>query len=701
MIQSKYEWNVLSPSITKDKDIFPVILKNRQIADLYEFFHRGKESLHHPSLLKDIEIAKSRIIQAIASNQKIVVFGDYDCDGITSTSVMVRALTKLGANVEFDVPDRFLDGYGLNQKAVQEMIENSVSLVITVDNGITCIEEVKTLKAAGIDTIITDHHEPKHELPDAFAIIHPKCSETYPFKELAGVGVAYKLATYLLEDDFDEVLDLVMIGTIADMMPLVDENQAIVNLGMEVLRHTKNIGLRKIVQHSHLDILNETAIAFKIAPKINSSGRMNKAKDAVSLLTTQSESEASRLIIEIEQNHLNRKDLTDEAYLLCEGLLNSTDTVLVVASEDLHEGIIGICAQKLVEKYQKTTCVIYIDEAGIGKGSMRAFGEDNALELLSKSEKYLSRFGGHAQAAGLQLPKEHIDAFRKRLNEMAKSSHKPTLQIDMEVQLRDVQIKTVLELEEYSFFTAKFLLRQLVIKNKQKMSEKHTKLMVSDGVKQYDAVLFNSTEYYYALNIGDQVDIVGGLSVNTWKNNQRLQIMIKDLACHHQQFLDFRAPKFFFEAKEEIILGNNACIINDEVILSSSEPIESLLNKSTIWITPASMLLDLHKYSTRAGLLELYRLLQSQKTITISQLLTKLHIHPLLLKSLLDVFAELNLITLSDDVITYCPTFLKQDLETSKAFQDLKAKQLFINQLYTIETQQLTKWFQKYMEEHS
>ncbi len=698
MIFPKYDWQILTEGLVPDKDIFKHILRNRQIDDLYEFFHRGKEALHDASLLGDIAKAKSRILQAIAANERIVIYGDYDCDGITSVSVLMRALSKLQANVSFDLPDRFQDGYGLNLKAAQEMIHSHVSLVITVDNGITCVEEVKLLQQSGIDVIITDHHEPKKDIPEAFAIIHPKLSATYPFKELAGVGVAYKLASYLLEEDLDDLYDLVMIGTIADMMPLVDENQALVNLGMLALRNTKNLGLKKIIQHSHLDQINETAVAFKIAPKINSSGRLNKAKDAVMLLITTSESEASRLILEIEQNHIQRKDLTDDAYLLCESLLREDDRVIVVASEELHEGIIGICAQKLVEKYQKTTCVIYIDEQGLGKGSMRAFGDDNALELLSKNEDLLSRFGGHGQAAGLQIQKEHIPLFQKRLNQSTKSTVKPLLKVDMEVKISDVHIKTILELESYSFFTAKFVLRQLTVKGKQKMSDKHTKLLVSDGLKQYDAVMFNSTEYYYLVNIGDQIDIVGGLSVNTWKNVQRLQIMIKDLACHHQQFYDFRNPQLYFEASNEISMDRYGQIINDEVLLELSTFEPTLQSENAWWITPSHMILDLHKYTSRAGLLELYRLIQNQKSIPLASLQNRLHLHPTLFLKLLSIFEELGLVRIEDEMIHYQITYLKQDLESSKNYQTLVRKKAMIAELYSMEPSSIPLWFTKYLE---
>jgi single-stranded-DNA-specific exonuclease len=491
-----------------------------------------------------------------------------------------------------------------------------------------------------------------------------------------------------------------MIGTIADMMPLIDENQAFVNLGIAQLKQTKNLGLKKILQHSNLEQINETAIAFKIAPKINSSGRMNKAKDAVALLVTNSDAEANRLILEIEQNHLQRKDLTDEAYLLCESLLNPDDSVLVVAHEKLHEGIIGICAQKLVEKYQKTTCVIYIDEQGVGKGSMRAFGEDNALELLQANHDLLNRFGGHSQAAGLQLPEQNIDTLRARMNKEPKAYIKPTMKIDMEIRLQDIELKTIVELEAYSFFTAKFLISSLVVKSKTKMSEKHTKLVVSDGLKLYDAVLFNNLEYYYLLAIGDVVDIVGGLSVNTWRNVSKVQILIKDLRCNQFQAIDFRQQAHYVEALQNVTKPIHTALINDISLLQNELGLSPFKGElpHTVWVLPTEGQPDLDKYVTRAGLLEFYRLMQTVDQIPKTRLALKTKIHPALLDRILDIFVELALVKVRDDVVHYIPTHIRQDLEGAKAFAKLKQIAAAVKTIYHLEQDELKSHLQSLLE---
>ena len=403
----------------------------------------GEESLIDPYLFKDMSKAKERILDAINSQESIMIYGDYDCDGICSISLLYRALKKLNANVYYDLPNRFIDGYGLNLRAVEKIVEMGISLVITVDNGVTCIKEVEELNKHGIDTIITDHHEIGKELPNAYAILHTHISDYYPFKDIAGVMVAFKLSQALIGDEFTEFYDLAMIGTIADLMPQINENQAIINLGIERLKKTENLGLQKLIEFSNLDILNVTAISFKIAPKINSSGRLGRALDAVKLLVTESHKEANELILKIEKNHASRKKLTEESFNHCEKLVNPNDKIIVIASEKLHEGVIGICAQKIVEKYQKSTLIITIDNEGFGKGSMRSFGNENILELLHKNKDLLLRYGGHSQAAGLQIEKIKIPDLRVGLNEMATIGAAPILEADMEVDLCDVEIDTV------------------------------------------------------------------------------------------------------------------------------------------------------------------------------------------------------------------------------------------------------------------
>ena len=682
MLKPRYDWLLAVKGLVQDKEIFPHILKNRGIADLDEFFHLGKETCHDPLLFPAMAKAKARILQAIASQQKIVIYGDYDCDGITSISMLYRALRKLGANVTYDLPDRFTDGYGLGMRAAHELIDSHTDLVITVDNGISCCEEIALLQSHQVDVIITDHHEYQTTLPNAFAIIHPKLAEGYPFKDLAGVGVAYKLACAVTESDLDELLDLVMIGTIADMVPLVLENQAIVNLGLTQLAKTRNLGLKKLLQHSHLTQINATAIAFKIAPKINSSGRLNKALDAVRLLVTESEIEANELILGIEANHLQRKDLTEEAYEICEDLVHHDDAVIVVASPDLHEGILGICAQKLVEKYQKTTCVIYMDETGQGKGSMRAYGNDNVLDLLKANQDLLDKFGGHSQAAGLQIEGAKIDSFRARLNTNPTRHPRPSIDIDMEVNLSSVTVVTIEALEKYSFFTAKFLLRNLQVLQKTIMTDKHTKLTLSHQGKLFDAVMFNQLDYYYNLAVGDTVSIVAGLAVNVWKNVAKIQLLIKDLACDHLQVLDWRDPVLASEAASWIREDETSVGINDYHVFCEGSLSQAIGKASTVRILPKSENYHPEHYFDKAGLADLYRLIPKTYTIPLSDIAKSLHLPEPLVRRVIEVFNELGFVKTSGNTIVALPTDTKKDITKASAFKTLESSIADVSFLY-------------------
>lgn len=682
MLKAKYGWELTVQGIVPDQDIFNHILKNRGIEDANHFFSMGKESLHSPFLLKDMNKAVDRILMAIAASEPIIIYGDYDCDGITAISVLYRALKKMNAVVDYDLPDRFSDGYGLNLKAVNEIIHKGYRLVITVDNGITCIDEVEKLQNAGIDCIITDHHEPKEILPKAYAILHSRISENYPWKDLAGVAMAYKLAVALTDNSLDDLLDLVMIGTIADLMPLKDENQALVNLGLKQMQRTSHPGLKKLIQHSHLDQLNETAIAFKIAPKINSSGRLGKAKDAVKLLVTDSDEEANRLILDIEQNHTTRKDLTEESFLTCERVMDNDNKILIISSPNLHEGIIGICAQKIAEKYQKSTIVIYIDEEGIGKGSCRAYGQDNILEMLDSVNDLLIKYGGHSQAAGITIEAKLIPELIKRLNDNAKINTEPILSVDMEIQISKVSLSTVKKLEKYSFFTGTFLFSNLKVISKTILAQKHTKLFVEDIGKSYEAIIFNNLDYYYMLESGDIIDIVGGLSINQWKSKETLQILIKDVRCSDFQLLDWRTIKF--EGPMPILRDSNPLIIDDDFI--SKNPISSIssLIKSvtTVVICPFVNDYYIRKILSKETLALIYRLIQNKESIEVHQFYSLISVTPIMGDTIIKIFCELGLIECNGQLIKINKSVEKTSLTNSSTYNhlsDLKSRYDYIN----------------------
>lgn len=691
MIKPKYDWKLMVDGLVDDASIFKHILHNRGIDDVEHFFSMGEESLHDCWLLKDMKRAVDRVKKAITDKEKILVFGDYDCDGISAISVLYRTLKRLGANVDYDLPDRFQDGYGLNLRAVGKIIASGAGLVITVDNGITAIDEVAQLQAAGIDTIITDHHEDKGKLPSAYAIIHAKLSPDYPFKEIAGVMTAYKLATAIAGDPLRDLYDLVMIGTIADLMPLVDENQAMVNLGLQQLRKTKNLGLKKLVISSNLDLINETAIAFKIAPKINSSGRLGKASDAVRLLVSEAEAEIDRLIKQIEENHENRKGLTAEAVKLCENMVDPSDAVIVVASEDLHEGVIGICAQKLAEKYQRSAIVITLDESGIGKGSMRSFADDNILEKLEQSKDILMRFGGHQQAAGLQIEAQNINLLRERLNLIGRVGARPTLNVDMEIELGNIRLQTVKKLQDLSFFTATFLLSDLVVEKKQLLQEKHTKLSISHNGLLFDALAFNSSEYFYRLQENDRINIVGGLNINNWKNRSEIQIIIKDLECLHFQILDYRDT-----AKVDLLAKGHfkdVFILDDETYVAG----ELGNNKETVALTQKVMSPDIGDVLTKEFLGKSY-LYFRRKVASITEYQQDFALPECYARIITDILLEVGLLYETSGIFEAVEAPEKKDLKNSPTYRHYAIVKNDIERLYSLPAGRLNAYYSKLME---
>ena len=682
LLKSKYVWETQVKGIVSNDQIFNTLLKNRDITDYESFFSMGEDSLIDPYLLNDILKAKSRILSAIEQKEKIMIFGDYDCDGICSISVLYRTLKKMNADVYYDLPNRFIDGYGLNMRAVENILEMGISLVITVDNGVSCVNEVEELNKHGVDTIVTDHHEIGPVIPAAHAIIHTHLSPNYPFKEIAGVMVAYKLAQVLIGDDAKEFSDLAMIGTIADLMPLRDENQAIINVGLKKLRKTNNLGLQKLIEFSNLDIINETAISFKIAPKINSSGRLGKALDAVELLITDSHKVANDLILKIEKNHASRKKLTEESFKQCEKLVNPNDNIIVISSDKLHEGVIGICAQRIVEKYQKSSLIITVDSEGIGKGSMRSFGNENILEMLIKNQEYLTRYGGHSQAAGLQVLEKNIPKLKTGLNSLVLKGNAPVLKIDMEVDLCSVDIDTIQFVQDRSFFTASFLFRELRISRKQILGEKHTKLMLDCHGLKFDALHFNSLEYYHSLETGDTIDLVAGLTVNNYRGRKKIQLMIKDVVCNSLQVLDLRSSDHYLSDLSWI--KNTFIELNDSIVLEQDfhDYISQSNLSNTFVISPQKIKANLNKVLVKSELGKIYQMLKEIKEFKLDILMRRIEFNQLILKYAIKIFIELHLITRKDEYYVVVEDAIKTDLQESQTYMELTEKKKIIDLLY-------------------
>jgi len=485
-----------------------------------------------------------------------------------------------------------------------------------------------------------------------------------------------------------------MVGTIADLMPLEDENQAMVNLGIERIKNTKNIGLKKLIEFSNLDIINVTAIAFKIAPKINSSGRLNKAKAAIELLITDDLRQANDLILEIEKNHDLRKKLTEDAFLICEELVDPNDSVIVVASDKLHEGVIGICAQRIVEKYQKSTIVITIDEYYKGKGSARSYGDANILEMLNENSEYLERYGGHSQAAGLTIDLANLEIFKQRLNSKEIKISKPIIKADMEVYLPEVKVDTIKNIQDKSFFTASYVIKDLRVVRKQILNDKHTKLQLETAGYLFDALDFNNLEYYYNLNSGDVINICGGLNVNSYRNRDSLQIMIKDIECQMVQIFDYR------KSGEKIIpyLRENAIIYNDTFIIEEANFVDQFKESKTVVLLPKEKKHNLNLLIDRKELGKVYLYFEKLNHFTLDDLNFRLFSEFVYLKAL-KIFSELGLIEGSNQIYHVKTKSLKMDLNTSPTYQELINKFQHMSFIYSSDINTINAYFRQLLEE--
>lgn len=374
------------------------------------------DDLHDPFLMHDMDKAVDRIQIAIMEGQPILIYGDYDADGITSTSIMLETLEMIGANVQYVLPNRFIHGYGPNKELFAEKINEGVKLIVTVDNGVAGNEAIEFANSQGVDVIVTDHHEMPPVLPDAYCIIHPRHPEgSYPFGELAGAGVAFKLATALLEEVPLEMLDLVTIGTVADLVSMTGENRNLVKLGLQAIKQTQRLGLLELLKVSSVDLqkVDETSIGFSLGPRLNAIGRLGDPNPAVELMTTFDDEVAQNLAEKLNKINEDRKTIVQETTAEAIALVNPGDAVHLIAKEGWNPGVLGIVAGNILKQTGCPTIVLSIDENGVAKGSGRSIDALDLFSMLNTMRSEFTHFGGHAAAVGLTMPSENIDTLRK------------------------------------------------------------------------------------------------------------------------------------------------------------------------------------------------------------------------------------------------------------------------------------------------
>ena len=527
------------------------ILVNRGIIDgekINVFLNPTRKDFYNPFLMPDMEIAVKRIVKAIENKEKIMIYGDYDADGITSITVLKKYLNEIGLKTGEYIPNRLNEGYGLNKDAISKIYNDGYKLMITVDCGISGLEEVDYANSLGMEIIITDHHEPAEKLPEAIAVIDAKRKDNkYPFNQLAGVGVVFKLIQAistelkLEEKEYLKYLDLVCIGTISDIVPLVDENRVIAKLGLKLIEKTKNIGLKTLLNIADLRKIDSTAISFGVAPRINACGRMGFQEEALQLFLTEDSEKATtiakRLVQFNQERQAKEKQIFEEVIEKIEKD-NKDKKCIVLAEENWHHGIIGIVASKITEIYYKPSILICL-EGDKGKGSGRSIPGFDLYTALTKCSDYIEKFGGHSMAIGITIKKENFEKLKEAIEKYAQESNisdiMPIINIDKEINLKNINIEEVKSLELLEPFGEAnkmplFLLRNLKIDSIRALSGgKHLKLTLKQDNNIVDAIGFNMGDLSKEYLLGDKVDVVGTIEINSFGNKENIQINLKDI----------------------------------------------------------------------------------------------------------------------------------------------------------------------------
>jgi single-stranded-DNA-specific exonuclease len=525
----------------------PQLIVNGKLNDSTAFYD--------PFLMKGMKEGVEHIASALKNGEQITIYGDFDADGVTSTSVLYMYLKDRGANVDYYIPDRVDEGYGINKKALETIKQRGTNLLITVDTGITAVQELSNVEDDKFKVIVTDHHEPKEDIPKCTAVIDPKqfgCG--YPFKELAGVGVVFKIIQAIegvdspkMQELIKEYSPFVCLGTVADVAPITDENRTFVKLGLKYFTTSTNKGLRALLEATNPTNkpITSAMIGFVIAPRINAAGRLGSAKKSADMFLCDDSNLAKEIAMQLIEDNKHRQQMEHEIYLQAIDIIEkqgySNDKIIVVAHKDWHQGVVGIVSSKITERYYKPSILISISEDGKGKGSGRSIEEFNLFEALTNSSSHLDRFGGHCLAAGLSIMQENIDDFRKDINKYASNNvgaaknTTPKLFIDAKITSKDVSMESIEDLKALEPFgmgnsIPVFAMSNLRVTLCTTMSEgKHLRMKLLQGTKTIDAIGFGMGHLMDSFIMNDVVDIVGTLNVNEYNGRMNLQILLKDI----------------------------------------------------------------------------------------------------------------------------------------------------------------------------
>ncbi len=640
--------------------------------DEVEAFLSSSGSIADPMEFRDMDKAVYRINQAIDSFEKICVYGDYDADGVTSTVLLYTYLESIGANVMYYIPKREEEGYGLNNNAIDKLKSYDVSLIITVDNGVVAIDEVEYAKSLGIDMVITDHHQPREELPNAAAVVDPHRKDCgSKFKDLSGVGVAFKLIMAIEGDerDLDTLLsnysDLVAIGTIADVVSLKGENRFFVKKGLEAINNTDRPGIKSLLEQAGMygKTINSTNIAFTIVPRINAGGRMTSSERAVKLLLSENEEDADSLSACLNDENKQRQKIEHDIFNEIEESFAKNpeklyQRILIVCGENWHPGVIGIVASKILEKYGKPVMVISSID-GMAKGSGRSVEGFSLYEAVLANSQYLTRFGGHPMAAGINLESKNVDAFKKGMEEYVDNIGELPfceLNIDCKLNPSNLSVGLIEQISEFEPFGADnhkpiFALCNMVLKEIIPVAGgKHLRLKFQRGDTVITVMKFFVSPDQFPYDIGDILDLAVNIEINEYYGNRSISIIIKDYKLSNIDQEKFLKEKRAFEQ------------------IKRGEKIERDIAKSFI--------------PKREEFAKIYRYLRNNKGFNfgIDVLLNKINDDRITFGKamvILDIMSELDLINIYLDGDNYHITVNqvenKVELESSKLLQKLKS----------------------------
>ena len=754
MTKARYQWSIPRQTIEIDKQIIKKfnispLLEKALVSKGYttqtdiEHLLSKEELFHDPMLLSDMEKAVSRIHKAIENSEKILVYGDYDADGVTSTTILVKTLESLGAQVGWYIPNRFTEGYGPSEGAFRNAHDEDVTLIITVDNGVQGHHEIDIANELGIDVIVTDHHEFGITKPNAYAIVHPMHPDfDYPFEYLAGVGVSYKLCKALKADLPDYFLGLVAIGTIADLVSLTDENRYMVKRGLNILNEKPSSGIKALLEVAdYTDEVSEQTVGFIIGPRLNAVGRLDDARLACELLMCEDSDEATFLAEEVDHFNTERKaiveTITEEALVLAQEQIDTNAQFLVLAKEDWNEGVLGIVASRIVEQYHLPTIVLNVDiEQNHAKGSARSIEQVSMFEFLQNNSELIQKFGGHHMAAGMTLDIDAIESLKKALNdEMYKLTEGkpllPQLTVDSEIQVSDISVENIFDLERLRPFGTDISAPLFAVKNVQVnsvkgigQSEKHLKLTLTD--KNIAALHWNFGHLQHDITNETTINIAGSLNVNEWNGHQSPQIIVKDLELGNEHTVfDYRSKNkqdllkinqkdalFVVNSTEEklndryVFYGEGyernveACVLRD--LPKDLDDLKITLNQ--VNADKYYLVFKGQSNSYFEGLpneqkfKETYKALLSKAETNIQtegmQLCQFLKIKPDQLKFILNCFYELDFITINDGIIKVNKEAEKNSIQSAPLYQEKKRQIEIEKTLLYNDSQSLIKWIQ-------